>query len=436
MVAAMPDNQTIAVINSYTRDATGNELIALTRKQGNGWMMPQAVTVRNAGKQGRWLSLHLAPDGKTLLFATKRFDSYGGRDIYVCFRQEDGSFTEPRNLGPTINTTGNEHCPFLAADGVTLYFDTDGHPGYGGRDIFLARRLDDSWTRWSTPENLGPVFNSADSDEGFMTSAAGDFAYVVSSKDALGELDIFRIKIPEAVRPRPTALVQGRVVCAKAEEDLLVRVSQEGKELSTARLDARTRQYQLTLPGGAEYELQILGSTETYPPQKVDLRNLNSFETKILGDWSCTAVAKPEPKPEPKPQPAVSSIGLPQILFATASAELLPQAKAALDALAEDLSKNPQVQIALYGHTDYRNTASYNQTLSEQRCQAVYDYLLSKGVGAERMSKAAYGRNKPLANNSSKEGMARNRRVEILITKGLSENLRVNELGIPQLYNE
>ena len=99
-------------------------------------------------------------DQKTLIHAIEMNDSKGDQDLYVSFRKVDGSWSRPKNLGSTINTIKAENSPFLASDGVTLYFSTNGRPGYGKNDIFMSRRLDDSWVNWSEPENLGPSINT------------------------------------------------------------------------------------------------------------------------------------------------------------------------------------------------------------------------------------------------------------------------------------
>ena len=430
MVAALPDNNTLAVINAY--DAYNPDaVIAFTQRQANGrWSKPLPIEVKNNLKQGRWLSLHLAADGKTLMYAVRRHDGYGGRDIYVCFRQADGRFSEPLNLGPDINTSGNEHCPFLAADGKTLYFDTDGHPGYGGRDIFVSRRLDETWTKWSKPENLGPIFNSADSDEGFMTSAQGDYAYVVSSREALGELDIFRIKIPEALRPEATVLLRGQINCPRVQGSVALGAFQGDKLIALANSNPETGFFQFTLAAGEPYELRCLKDC-VLGVKEVDLRGISRYEVKELGDWACGF--EPPVTEVVVPKRSEEAVLLPQILFATASASLLPEAREDLRRLAALLKREAGLNLELIGHTDYRNTIAYNEALSKRRVEAVRDFLIAEGIEAKRLKLGYRGELEPRLGGQDRFSLAYNRRVELR----LWDTERAFEVVVPKaLYND
>src|SRR5690606_35751045 len=138
-----------------------------------------------------------------------REGGHGGADLYVSFRRDDGTWSEPLDLGPDVNTPGHEITPYLAADGVTLYFSSDGRGGLGGHDVFVTRRLDDTWQRWSEPENLGPRVNTDGFDAYFVAPAVDDYAYLASTTDATGSVDIFRVLLrepepePEPVWERP-----------------------------------------------------------------------------------------------------------------------------------------------------------------------------------------------------------------------------------------
>ena len=137
-----------------------------------------------------------------------RPDSYGGRDLYVSFLEDDGTFSEPKNLGKTLNTTGNEHCPFLAADGKTLYFASYGHQGYGSADIFVSQRLDDSWTKWSQPENLGPRFNGPGYDAFFALGPDGTAYYASTGTKDTAPKKLFRTPVGPPPVPDPAAVAR------------------------------------------------------------------------------------------------------------------------------------------------------------------------------------------------------------------------------------
>lgn len=434
LVAALPDNNTLALINSYENLQDPNALIALTTRTKEGWAEPKSVVINGLQKQGRWVALNLAADGKTLVYAMQRADSYGGRDIYVSFLEEDGSFSPPKNLGPTINTRGNEHCPFLAADGKTLYFDTDGHPGFGGRDIFVSRRLDETWTKWSEPQNLGPAFNGIGSDEGLMIPASGEYAYLASSENSLGGLDIFRIKMPPALRPEPTALITGVLLDAEGQPlETSIRILDEGgKEIALARSDPSTGGFTLALPGGSRYQLKIehSGEDKLPPVEAIDLRKLKEYEERDLGTLQLIkpeppVALQPTPPPVVKPAPEKTieeedldvgkSIRLDKIYFKTASHELLDSSYTQLEELVGLLKKYPRMRIAIQGHTDSRGARSYNYQLSDKRSKAVRQYLETKGIEPERLQSKGFGSEKPVASNASEAGRQANRRVEFLI---------------------
>ncbi len=117
-------------------------------------------------------------------------------DIYVSFKQKNGSWTKPLNLGPEINTEEfTETTPFLAADGVTIYFSSDRKGGQGSNDIYYSKRMDKSWKRWSRPVNLGPGVNTDGYDAYYTVSAVGDYAYMTSFKETIGKGDVVRIKL-------------------------------------------------------------------------------------------------------------------------------------------------------------------------------------------------------------------------------------------------
>src|SRR5690606_6072634 len=132
------------------------------------------------------------------------------RDIYVSFKKKNNKWTKPVNLGPKLNSPGDEYTPFLAADGRTLYFATNGRPGYGGVDIFMSKRRSNSWTDWTEPINMGPEINTPLFDAYYTLPASGKYAYMVSYINGFGDADIVRIKVPEVMKPEPVVMIQGK----------------------------------------------------------------------------------------------------------------------------------------------------------------------------------------------------------------------------------
>ena len=200
-ISLSPDGNTLLVGNKYNLDGTMGKGVSISNFKGTNWEYPKPINL-NDNIIGRNVTYSLASNRKVLLMSAERDDSHGKEDIYVFFRINDSTWSDPVNLGVQINTASSEIAPYLAADMTTLYFSTDGRPGYGNTDLFISRRLDESWTNWSEPLNLGPKFNTSGWDAYFTIPASGDYAYYVSTNNSIGKEDIFKIKLPDALKPK------------------------------------------------------------------------------------------------------------------------------------------------------------------------------------------------------------------------------------------
>jgi len=210
VLSVSADNNTLIIGNLYNSegeyDGTG---LSISNRTKSGWSFPKKIEIENHYNNNGFFGGTMSADRKTILLTVEREDSFGGLDIYMCSIKPDGTWTEPSNLGPKINTYEGESSPSLAPDGKTLYFASRGLPGYGDYDIFMAKRLDDSWTNWSEPVNLGPGINGEYYDGTFKIDAKGKFAYTISTEDAIGQFDIFRVNVPEQIKPNASVLVKG-----------------------------------------------------------------------------------------------------------------------------------------------------------------------------------------------------------------------------------
>lgn len=170
-----PDGNILVVGNVYNRDGTMTSGVSWSRRTPTGWSFPVKLSITGYKNISRGNSFYLCNDGKTLLLSIQDpGDTFGGRDLYVSFLVGDRKWTRPRNLGSGVNTPKSELTPFLASDGVSLYFASDGLPGgYGGCDIWVSRKLDGTWTNWSVPENLGPEINTPGEERGYTIPASG-----------------------------------------------------------------------------------------------------------------------------------------------------------------------------------------------------------------------------------------------------------------------
>jgi len=394
----------------------GNTLLMTTylrHRTMEGWSEKDFLKIEKFYNKNKFAGFYLGNDGMTLLLSVQRDDTVGDQDLYVCFRQSDGSFSEPLNLGSTVNTKSSDFNPFLAADGRTLYFASYGHPGFGNADIFVVRRLDDSWIRWTTPLNLGPAVNSDDWEGSFTIPASGDYAYVISSKDSLGGSDIFRIPLTNAAKPEPVVIVTGRVFNAKTKdaprpETVAARISYqqlpEGKESGIASSDPRTGEYKIVLPAGRVYAFRAEAEGFIGVNESLDTTGVSAYR-EIQRDLYLVPVEIGQ------------TIRLNNVFFDFNKAELKADSFPELDRIADFLLANATLSIEVSGHTDEIGTAEYNSTLSTNRARAVANYLAAKGVPASRLAVHGYGKDRPIASNETEEGRQLNRRVEFTILK-------------------
>lgn len=224
------DRQFIFLGSEYDAQSSNSKGISISKKDELGyWQNPQKITVENFYNFNALQSYYLSSDRKTLLMSVERSDGLGQLDLYVSFQKKDLHYTAPLNLGKQINTSFNEATPFLAADQKTLYFASEGLPGYGSMDIFMSKRLDDSWLIWSDPINLGPKVNSMNWEADFSISADGKKAFMVSNHgiDHQGGDDIYSIHLPNALKPDSTFLIEGNIIDAISEKPLRVDIDFE-----------------------------------------------------------------------------------------------------------------------------------------------------------------------------------------------------------------
>jgi len=366
VIAVSPDNNTLLVGNTYLANGLPKgKGISITHRQEDGrWEVPNEIHIDNYYNQNPIHSIHLAPNKQTLLLSIERNDSYGHLDLYVSFKQKNGRFSQPKNLGPTVNTIHEDGTPFLAADGKTLYFSSAGHGGYGSTDIFVTKRLDDSWKAWTTPKNLGPEINSRYWDGHYSTTASGQTAYMVSSKgkNHIGYDDIYKIIPPVSSRPEPVLLVKGKILDGQTDLPIRTKVfytdATTEESLGDALSDKQAGKYQIILPANRKYRFLsfkngYFPTSETWGMGKIDeytevYRNIYLFPIE-------EGVEIPLPNIE--------------------SEQLTASAKEELDRLVTFMEKYPNMRINL-------------QTTTESLFEKMEDYLTKEGIALERLQQA------------------------------------------------
>jgi outer membrane protein OmpA-like peptidoglycan-associated protein len=404
--ALSPDGNVIYLGHVYLPDGRNISGFSKSIFDGTKWSMPESLNVRNYYNRSRSGSFSISSDGKTMLLAIERDDSYGFMDIYVSFLLVDGTWSEPKNLGNTINTAAEEVSPYLASDGKTLYFSTGGHPGFGDNDMFFSKRLDDTWTNWSEPVNLGSGINTRGWDAYYTISADGKYAYFVSSENSIGTEDIFRLELPKEITPDPVYLVRGKVLNSKTEQPVSASIKYEtlpdGNEAGFASSNALTGDYRIVLPSGKKYGYYAIAEGFVAVNQNLDLRKVFDY-----GELNVDLYLVPIEKGQ--------IIRINNIFFDFGKYELLNDSFIELNRLKEILNKNTQMMILITGHTDNIGNDQRNQLLSENRAKSVKQYLIENGIDTNRINIRGLGSKSPIADNSSEDGRQKNRRVEFEI---------------------
>lgn len=400
VISSSPDNNTLLLGNKYATDGVSSNGggVSIAKKGQSGWEIPKDVVIEDFINTNNYVGYFLSNDNKNLLMTVERPGGLGQKDIYVSFVKDDGTFSKPKSLGNVVNTFDDEANPFLASDGKTLYFASKGHPGYGYFDLFVTKRLDDTWTNWSKPENLGKIINSSGFELSIFLSAKGDKAYVGRERD-IWEID-------NTVKQDPVALVKGKVYDSKTKKvmsaPIVYNALKTNKELGTAVSDPSTGSYSIVLPYGEKYSFMAEKEGYYAVTQNVDLSDLKEYK-EIEVDLYLNPIEKGE------------IIRLNNIFFASGKYELLAESYGELDKLLQVLKSNSKMKIEISGHTDAVGADSDNLTLSNNRANAVMNYLLGKGIAKDRLSAKGYGETKFIATNDTDEGKQLNRRVEFVI---------------------
>ncbi len=348
----------------------------------------------------------ISADGKTLFFVSDRPGGYGGYDIYKSVKNDDGTWGAAINMGPLINTRGNEKSPFIHPDGQTLYFSSDGLMGVGGYDIFFTKIHDDNTI--DKPQNLGYPINSPEDEVGFFVSTDGTRGFFASNKfHGKGGWDLYAFDLYDAARPEKVLFIKGSVKDEQSAEPVKARIelrNLETKKISEIPLDTNTGKYVAVRPFKNDYVMTI--KKEGYV-----------YESKYIAKSDSEFRAPAQVDVEIQPIELNKSYRINDIYFATNSAELTEESKAVLDQMIEFLDFNSTMCIQIQGHTDNIGNDADNLRLSDNRARSVYNYLVDRHIDPARLSYRGFGETDPVAPNDTEDGRAKNRRTCFVITK-------------------
>lgn len=366
----------------------------------------------------------ISRDGEYLLFSLEMNSGYGVEDLYVCLLDQEGNWSEPKNLGRMINTDKQELTPFIAGDNKTLYFATNARGGMGSFDIYTATRLDESWRSWSKPENLGSFVNSEGAETSFMFNEGSEYAYFISTQNSDGYGDIKRVRI----YPTPFGLPSDSILSdpIKIEEKIayeksvkfFVQHAKTGEKLSFNYFGGFYSSGEIT---------KINSFSEDLPNIEFGLNRGDSLdiEFKTKGFLSASVsigfnnleAEKNSFIVKLEPLETGNIITLEHVLFQRGTPDIVESSKRELELVLEMMEDNPEVKIFLKGHTDNVGNKVLNIQLSQARVNAVRDFLVERGIVKDRISGKGYGGSKPIADNRNEETRKLNRRVEFEVRR-------------------
>ncbi len=346
----------------------------------------------------------ISADGKTLYFSSNRPGGFGGKDIWYSVMNDKDLWTEPVNMGKTINTDGDEMSPFIHFDGRTLYFSSDGRAGMGGFDIYVTRMNDDS--TWTEPQNLGYPINTYNDEMGLVIEAGGQKAYFSTVRDKVYGKDIFSFDLYESARPSPVSYLKGKVY--DKETGRLLTADYELINLSKNKVTIKnstdeTGNFLVCLPSGYNYGINVNKQGYLFYSENFMFEGQHSIVAPFIKRIILSPIKVGE------------KMNLSNVFYEFDSWQLKKESTSELNNLASLLSDNKDYIIEIDGYTDSIGSAGYNQVLSEKRALSVVNWLINKGISPDRLKYKGYGNTSPIGDNVTVEGRKLNRRTEAKI---------------------
>ncbi|MEH6308336.1 OmpA family protein [Olivibacter sp. CPCC 100613] len=400
-----PDGKYLFFTGCNKPDGKGSCDIYISHWEGDAWGSPH--NLGSPINSGAWEAQPaISPDGNTLYFVSNRKGGFGGNDIWYSTLQQDGTWEIPKNMGNRVNTSFDESTPFIHADNETLYFASNGWPGFGNKDLFMSKL--DSMGNRLPPINLGAPINDHLEQRALSVSLDGSRAYFSAERpEGKGGLDIYTFILDKELRPTSVTYIKGSVFDKTTGKTIKAEIKltdlRNNKRTFHSEADYLDGSFLVPLPVGSEYALHVLHPEYLFYSQhftlpdslttkdiyalKIGLERINSGHSAILNN----------------------------IFFPVNGYELLPGSESDLVELIQLLQYNKHIRIEIAGHTDNSGSPQANQVLSEKRAFAVYTYLLNKGIERNRLEYKGYGQQHPIADNTTDTGKRQNRRTAFKI---------------------
>ena len=406
--AISADGRRLIFTSCSGRDGIGSCDLYESIKLGDSWSAPKNLG-RNVNSQ-QWESQpSLSADGRTLYFVSDRSSGEGRRDIWISTLDERGVWTRAVNAGTSINTPYDEISPFIHANNKSLYFASNGLPGFGGYDIFITEK---DANGWKTPMNIGNIINDHEDQFSFFITANGEKGYY-SHEETLAT-GVSRSKLYEVVIPEENQVqfrsnyVKGIVRDKVTQQPLAARIElinlADNQMVSLVDADSLTGEYLMVLTQGAEYALYVNKKGYLFKSYNFNYSEVKDFEPIVVNI-------------DLEKASAGSIAVLNNIFFDVDKYELKDKSIPELQKIIRFMHDNPTIRVEISGHTDNSGQPTYNKQLSEKRALSVFQYITQKGISPKRLTFVGYGQDKPLATNATPEGRQLNRRIEFQILK-------------------
>ncbi|GAB3233511.1 OmpA family protein [Algoriphagus aestuariicola] len=385
-------------------DSQGSCDLYVAYKVNGAWERPTNMGAKVNSRS--WDSQpSLSADGRILFFSSNRRGGFGGNDIWYSVRQNDGSWSDAKNLGDVVNTPKDEISPFMFFNNEILFFASDGHFGFGGMDIFLSRVKNGEFQK---PENLGLPINDQLEQVALFITAKKDYAYYTELSSEEDENDrslLYRFKFPEEIYLGENLTVtEGKVFNAKTGQPVdatlsLVSLTNDST-LYQFQSDGKTGEFMMLYPENAVSGLYVEKKgflPKIYNVERDKIQNVKDLKVEL------TPVGPGE------------EFVFENVFFEFDKYDLKPESKSSLTRLLKFLLENPNVNILITGHTDNVGSEAYNQTLSLQRATSVQSFLVAAGLHPGRVMVEGKGDKEPMVPNTSPKNQALNRRITIKI---------------------
>lgn len=392
------------------RTGYGSCDLFVSERIGKEWTEP--VNMGNTINSGHWETQPcFSSDGKTLYFIRGLVKSRERRDpknqdIYVTEILPNGTWSTPKKLGENINTPGREESVQIHPDGQTLYFSSDGHTGMGGQDLYMSRM--DATGRWGKAINLGYPINSHKDENSLLVSSGGEVALFASDREGgYGDLDLYSFNLPKQYQPIETTFMKGLVYNEETKEPLAAKFQlidlKSGTIFKAAIANSKSGDFMVALPKNKDFALIAEHDGYFFYSKNYSVDKLTKSKEGFLVNVPM------------KPIKSGDTFVLENIFFDVSKYELKPESVTELGKLKTILSENTSMKIELGGHTDSDGDDGKNQILSENRAKAVVNWLIENGIEKNRLTYKGYGETEPIAPNDNSENKAKNRRTEVRI---------------------